>query len=402
MSSGLLNSLIALVSLAFIARLLYLPKVQESSAFKAMVVPLANIMDVGFIVLAPIIVVLVGFDAPLVMLAICLLAIATGFAISYNIRNYEPLIGKPDKLHRVNSWATWALVAASVVNIAYYAQLLMTLVLLPLGDLYSPGLATATSAVVLGVLAFWGFRWGLAALNRIGNRTTAFNLAALAAVLIAFAAFNIQLLVGGDFDLPSFDTSNDSETFRKLLGFFAMVQGFEAARYMGAYFAAEERVSTMRAAQYIATMVFVLLIALTLVLFAGVEAPADGTAIFVISEEVSAFLPFLILTAALGSQLSAIVNSAHSRSEMIIGEIGDRLPQKYTFPLVLVPAIAVVLLTDVTSAVALASRVFAGYFLIQALIAGRLAARSGERGWVAFFIGVGIAMAIVMVLGIPT
>ena len=98
-----------------------------------MVVPMANIMDVGFLVLAPIIVVLVGYRAPLFMLGICLVAVATGLVIAYNIRHYEPLIGTPDRVHRVAAWANWSLFAASMVNIAYYVQLLMTLVLLPLG-----------------------------------------------------------------------------------------------------------------------------------------------------------------------------------------------------------------------------------------------------------------------------
>jgi hypothetical protein len=71
------------------------------------------------------------------MLGLCLLAILTGFATSYNINNYEPLIRKPDPLHRWNSFALWALLAASVVNVGY-AQLLMTLVWLPLGDLVLP------------------------------------------------------------------------------------------------------------------------------------------------------------------------------------------------------------------------------------------------------------------------
>jgi hypothetical protein len=115
--------------------------------------PLVEIMDVGFIVVSPIIILLLGYGAPLAMLAHCLLAILTGFAISYNINNYEPLIGRPDPLHRWNSIALWALVAASIVNVAYYAQLLMTLVWLPLGDLYSPGLVTASAAALASQLS---------------------------------------------------------------------------------------------------------------------------------------------------------------------------------------------------------------------------------------------------------
>jgi hypothetical protein len=401
-SAGLFNSLIAIFTLGGLAWFLYRPKVQASATYKAMVVPLANIMDVGFIVLSPIIVVLVGYDAPWVMLGLCLLAIFMGFAISYNINNYEPLVGKPDKLHRWNSAALWSLVLASVANIAYYALLLMTLVLLPIGDLYSPELASATAAALLAALMVYGFVKGLAKLNDLGNKTTAFNLAAIVAVLVAFAIFNIQRLVGTDFDWPDFNAPNDAETFRKVLGLFALVQGFEASRYLGAYFSTEVRIKTMRSAQYIASIVFVLFVALSLILFATVKVKPDAAAIFTVSSEVSVFLPFLIMAAALGSELSAIVNATESRTDMLAQQVGDRLTKRWTFPLLLVPTILVVLLTDVTSAVALASRVFAVYYLLQAYIAGRLAWRAKKWGWVAVFVALGLAMGAIAVFGIPS
>jgi hypothetical protein len=366
------------------------------------VVPLAEIMDVGFIVFSPIIILLFGYEAPWAMLGLCLLAILTGFAISYNVKNYEPLVGKPDSLHRWNSFALWALLAASVVNVAYYAQLLMTLVWLPLGDLYSPGVVTVTAAVLLAILTIYGFAKGLMALNDLGNKTTAFNLSAIVAVLVAFATFNVQQLVGGDFNWPHLNATADTEAFRKLFGLFVLVQGFESSRYIGAYFSADTRVKTMRAAQYISSAVYVLFVAFTLILFARVKTPANVTAIFEVSEQVSVFLPFLIMAAALGSQLSAIVNDTETRTEMLAGLVGDRFPRQWTFPLFLVPAIVVVVLTDVTAAVALASRVFAAYYLLQALIAAQLARRAGRWGWVVFFTGIGLAMAVVAVFGIPS
>jgi hypothetical protein len=401
-SAGLFSSIVAVVTLAALALVLYRPKVQGSTAYKATVVPLAEIMDVGFIVFSPIIILLFGYEAPWAMLGLCLLAILTGFAISFNIKNYEPLVGKPDPLHRWNSFALWALLAASVVNVAYYAQLLMTLIFLPLGDLYSPGVVTATAAVLLAILTIYGFAKGLMALNDLGNKTTAFNLSAIVAVIVAFATFNVQQLVGGDFDWPHLDPPADAEAFRKLFGLFVLVQGFESSRYIGAYFSADTRVKTMRAAQYISSAVYLLFVALSLILFARVEPPTDVTAIFEVSEQVSVFLPFLIMAAALGSQLSAIVNDTETRTEMLAGLVGDRLPRQWTFPMFLVPAIVVVVLTDVTAVVAMASRVFAAYYLLQALIAGQLAWRAGRGGWVVFFAGIGSAMAVVAVFGIPS
>jgi hypothetical protein len=402
MSAGLLNSILAVLTLAGLAWVLYRPRVQGSAAYKATVVPLANIMDVGFIVLSPIIVVLVGYDALWVMLGLCLLGILTGFAISYNVTNYEPLVGQPDPLHRWNSIALWALICASVANIAYYGQLLMTLVLLPLGDLYSPGLARVTAAALLAIVMVYGFAKGLGALNDLGNKTTAFNLAGIVAVLVAFAAYNVQQLVGADFHWPDFNAANDTEAFRKVLGLFALVQGFEASRYLGGYFPAEMRIKTMRLAQYIASIVFVLFVAFSLILFAKTMVPANTEAIFVVSKQVSVFLPFLIMAVALGSELSAILNATESRTDLLVQQAGDRFSKRWSFPALLVPTILVVMLTDVTSAVALASRVFAAYYLLQAFIAGRLAWRSRSWRWVAFFTGIGLAMGAIAVFGIPS
>ncbi len=316
MQRDVLDGAIGLLVLAAAAWFLYRPKVQQSDRYQALVVPLANIMDVGFLVLSPIIVVLVGYAAPLFMLGICLVAIAAGFVIAYNIRHYEPLVGSPDPLHRVAAVANWSLFAASMANIAYYTMLLMTLVLLPL-ELYSEDRVTTTSVIVLIVVIVVGYSGRLPILNRLGDRTTAFNLAALFAVLAAFAVYNIQEAIGGNWGFPTYEPTVDSTTLRQIVGLFAMVQGFEASRYIGARFSGEVRVSTMRWAQVIATSVFVLLIALVLLPFGQFRPDADATAIFVVSKEVSPYLPWLILAVAVGSQLSAITNATTSRSALL-------------------------------------------------------------------------------------
>lgn len=395
-----LDGIVGVVVLAGTAWFLYRPQVQQSERFQAMVVPLANIMDVGFLVLSPIIVVLVGYAAPLFMLGICLIAIATGFVIAYNIRHYEPLAGAKGPVHTIAATANWALFGASMVNIAYYTQLLMTLVLLPLA-LYSEDRTTVTSVIVLIVIIVVGYRGHLPALNRLGDRTTAFNLAALFAVLAAFAVYNLEEAFVGNWSFPSYSPEIDATTLRQILGLFAMVQGFEASRYIGARFAAELRISTMRWAQIIATVVFVALIALVLLPFGEFRPPADATAIFVVSKEVSPYLPWLILAAAIGSQLSAITNATSSRSDLLIEATQQNVPRKYTFPILLVPAIMIVVFTNVTAAVAIASRVFALYFVIQSVLAVTLASRAKAWMPVAGFSVIGLAMATIAVFGLP-
>ena len=395
-----LDGVIGVVVLVGMTWFLYRPWIQQSERYQAMVVPLANIMDVGFLVLSPIIVVLVGYAAPLFMLGICLIAIATGLVIAYNIRHYEPLVGTSDRLNSVAATANWALFGASMVNIAYYTQLLMTLVLLPLA-LYSENRTTVTSVIVLVVIIVAGYRGHLPALNRLGDRTTAFNLAALFAVLAAFAVYNLLEAFNGSWTFPSYSPEIDTTTVRQLLGLFAMVQGFEASRYIGSRFSGELRISTMRWAQIIATVVFTALIALVLLPFGEFRPQPDATAIFVVSKAVSPYLPWLILAAAIGSQLSAITNATSSRSDLLIEATHETVPRKYTFPILLVPAIMIVIFTNVTSAVAIASRVFALYFVIQSVLAVLLASRA--KAWlpVVGFTVIGLVMASITVFGLP-
>ena len=386
------------LTLLALAYVLYRPRIQQSKDYQATVVPLANIMDVGFILFSPAIVLLVGFRAPFFMLGICLVAIAAGLAIAYNIRNYEPVEGeggRPDRLERISEWS---LLGASMVNIAYYTMILMMLIQLPF-DWDSVNGRTVMGIALLAVLVVIGMSGGMDWLNQAGNRTTAFNLAAVIGIVIAFLVANVQEALGGRWDLgPSPDLG--TEEIRKMIGLFAIVQGFEASRYIGVRFGAERRVSTMRVAQVVSTIVFVLFVVTLLLAFLppppGVED--DASAIFAVSALVGDMLPWLLLLAALGSQTSAIIGATSSRSDMLVNH---KIPRTTTFPIILVPAIMLVIFVDVNMAVNLASRVFAAFFTIQASLALILASRKKNWWAVAGFAGGAVGMLTSMVFGRP-
>jgi hypothetical protein len=393
---------IALLVLAGLAWMLYRPRVQQSEKYQAMVVPLSNIMDVGFIIMSPAIVLLAGYGAPLVMLGICLVAIATGFAMAYNIRHYEPLEGTDDRINVIGHASRWALTFASVINIAYYTLVLVTLALWPL-NMYSERNLAIVGTVLLGSLIVVGFAGGMDRLNDLANKTTAFNLSAVVAIVVAFGVYNLQEALGGREIFPPVDTVIDTQAFRQIIGLFAIVQGFEAARYIGARFAGELRVSTMRIAQVISSVVFVALLAFVLILFVEVTTDFDGKSIFIVADQVGDTMPWLILLAGLGSQTSAIIGATMSRSDMIVSHqvVGLNVSRRATFLILLVPAIALFLLADISQAVTLASRVFAAYFVLQAVIAWILARRKGNWAAVAGFTGIGAMMATIAVFGLP-
>ena len=389
---------LALATIAVLAYALYRPRVQQSSRYQATVVPLANIMDVGFILFSPAIVLLVGFRAPLFMLGICLVAIAAGFAMAYNIRHYEPIQGKGGLPDRIEGIAEWSLLGASMVNIAYYTIVLIALVLLPL-DANTPDRRTLIGAALLVALVVVGMSGGMDWLNRLGDRTTAFNLAAVIGIVVAFVVANVQGAFSGEWDI-SHSPSIGTNEIRTMLGLFAMVQGFEASRYIGVRFAAKERITTMRLAQVISTLVFVVFVFALMASFLpplpGVNA--DGTAIFAVSEVIGPWLPWLLLVAALGSQTSAIIGATSSRSDMLVSR---RVPRTITFPIILIPAILLVIFVDLSVAVNLASRVFAAFFTIQSALAALLAYRRGAWWALAGFVGVGLMMLTILVFGLP-
>ena len=217
------------------------------------------------------------------------------------------------------------------------------------------------------------------------------------AIVVAFMVANIQAVLGGRWELGA-SPDVGSEQIRQMIGLFAMVQGFEASRYIGVRFAAEQRVSRMRIAQVVSTIVFVLLIVFLMGAFLPPQPgiPTDGRSIFAVSTLVGGFMPWLLLVAAIGSQTSAIIGATSSRSDMLVD---NKVPRAVTFPMILVPSILMVFV-DLNVAVNLASRVFAAFFTVQASLAVLLAYR--KRQWAAAgFAGGGVMMLGVLILGLP-
>ncbi|KAB1186971.1 MULTISPECIES: hypothetical protein [Haloferax] len=405
----LVISIVVVVTLLGLSAVLYSSRVQNSEEYQATVVPLANIMDIGFVAMTPIIVFIIGLESPLIMLGLCGLGFTMGWVMRYNIRKYEPIAGGKGALHNVARFGQASLLVASLVNVAYYLQLMggviIILIAVPLGVNLDPGVSRGSGLAVLSLVALGliGFTRGLDQLNKLGEKTTAFNLAAITAIIVGFLAYNVDAVLAGAWALPNYDPPVGSEELRKILGLFAIVQGFEASRYIGSQYSADLRIKTMRIAQIIATIAFVLFPLASLLLFADYRPDsADPISIVLIATVASPILPWLILLLAVGSQASAAVNAISSRSAVLLELTEGGVEERFTYPILAIGAIAVVLVTDVLSAVAIASRVFAAFFAIQCVIALVVASRENE--W-ARFVGiglVGLAMLTIAIFGLPT
>lgn len=265
--------------------------------------------------------------------------------------------------------------------------------------------ATVETVIAVGtlvILGLVGFMFGLDKLNAAGGRTTAFNLAAVTAVVVGFIVYNVVVAVQGNWSIPDYNPPMTTDGFRQILGFFALAQGFEASRYLTAEYGAELRIKTMRTAQIIATVAAVLFPASALLLFAQVRPQPDAAAVAQIAQAASPVLLWLVVLLAIGSEASATINALASRSDVLVLVSKQRIARRYTFPLLAAGSILIVLVTDVLSAVAAASRVFATFYVVQCLIALVLARRNKQwRSGVAIAL-VGIGMAAVAVFGISS
>jgi len=108
---------------------------------------------------------------PLTMLGLCALGFAMGWVMRYNIRQYEPVSDEKGHLRQLERTGRWALITASLVNVAYYLQLMGAAIFFPFGEGTADAATVETiiavgSLVALGVI---GFFFGLARLNRMAS-----------------------------------------------------------------------------------------------------------------------------------------------------------------------------------------------------------------------------------------
>ena len=86
---------------------------------------------------------------------------------------------------------------------------------------------------------------------------------------------------------------------RMLAGTQPVVQGFETSRYPGAAYDTETRIRTMRHAQIISGIIYIVFLALASPLLATFHGTRDETAIITMSGQVAAVLPAMLVLAAI-------------------------------------------------------------------------------------------------------
>lgn len=401
----MLNTLILATALLLTLYLAFSRRLAGSSAWKATVTPLASIMGSGFLVSAPLLAITVGNLALFCMAALLLLAYGVGAAIRFNIRYFEPIENSGHgPAQDIAFLSRIVLAGAYFISVTYYLQLLAAFLLKAFGteDAFYAHLITTALLLVIGGIGMWR---GLGELEKVERYAVSLNLGMIAALLLGLLVYNIRLAASGHWQLPDISSAIDLHDFRVLLGLLIVVQGFETSRYLQEGHSSDERIRTMRLAQWLSSGIYLLFIALATVLFHG-KLTADVTAITTMVMPVASVLPILIAVAAIGSQFSAAVADTSGAGGLIEDIAHKKLPVRYAYLAIILITVVLTWQTDVNEIIAYASRAFALFYMLQCTVAFVVAwqrrALPNRRRYLGLFALLTLLCALIFVFGIPS
>jgi len=379
----ILDIVLILIAIS-LAGLSLLPRVRKNIWWGATVTPLASIIGSGFLVIAPLLAAAVGSYPPVARLLIILLAYTVGHAIRYNIKYAEPLEAAktgPIVLKLASRLSGISLSIAYVISVAFYIRLLASFALsmTPYNTgFYEDILAT----VILASIALIGLLRGLRGLEVVETVSVSIKLSIIAALLVGLFWHNLGTgiwraeLVAEDVDVWT--------RLRMLGGMLLVVQGFETSRYLGASYPAEMRRKTMKWAQLSSALIYLAFVALVVPVLVYLPAgKPDETAIIGITSHVATVLPFLLVIAALMSQLSAGIADTVGSGGLVVEETGGRISERHAYPILIALSISLIWMFDIFVVISIASRTFAFYYMLQAAIAAMIARQNRQFGQMA-------------------
>lgn len=376
----MLNALIIGVTVLTGAILLY-PRLANAPLWRAAITPLASIIGSGFLVLGPILDASYGRDALLVMAALCIVAYLFGAAIRFNIRHVEGQAAGA-MIRRLESASSWALAFAYIVSVAYYLNLLgaFAVSLTDLDDAFHAKLVTSG---VFAVILLVGWTQGFGALERMEQVTVGVKLSIIMGLLFGLGWFFADRAGAGELMVkPSQIHGWAAVTLA--FGLLVTVQGFETSRYLGAEYDAETRIRSMRLAQWVAAVIYMVYIAFLSFSFAPDAIELNETAIIDLMAIVAPILPMLLIAAALSAQFSAAVADTGGAGGLLVELTRGRVSARAGYAILVAAGLALTWGASVFEIVSYASRAFAVYYALQAAIAARAAfqtAASSGRAW---------------------
>jgi hypothetical protein len=344
---------------------------KSSNLIKATITPLSSIFGSGFLIIVPILAGAVGVYSVPAMAAVCALAFAVGSVIRYNIVHVEPaLANKPrESTESFERTSDFALVIAYVISVCLYLHILSSFVL---GSFHADTELNENimTTAIIGLIMLIGLTKGLddlAVLEKWGLYIT------LVIILLLVAGFSWYGWTASQsaegITLFKAKAHTPWEVLTIVAGTLIVVQGFETPRYLGNDFDSKTRVSASRWSQIISTGVYLVFIGVAIPLVHTLNGQYDDNSLIKLAGAASGLLIAPLVIGAALSQFSAAVADTLSATGNMQEVTKGSLKAKFGTVLVGGGAIALSWSANTLEILALASRAFAFYYMLQCLVA---------------------------------
>lgn len=361
-------SYIYIVLALIILFILYLKRIRTNKLWKATMTPLASIIGSGFLIAAPILDRLAGESAPFLMILLCVLSFCIGEVIRWNIKDVEPLLDSKNSkksLQLNERICDISLCFAYVLSITYYLYLFSSFMLKMLNSSNAFNEKVVVSIVLISI-ALVGHRKGLSSLEKVETVSVNIKLSIIITFLFSlllFYIFKYEEVV--NITQPQFHMSD----IGIILGLLIMVQGFETSRYLSEDYDSRTRVKSMRWAQIISTVIYVLLIVLFIPVFKQhpLGDVVSETSVIDVGKYIFLFAPGFLYLAAMMSQLSASVADMGGSGGLISEVTKSKISSKNAYLIISTLGVLVVWIFDIFEVISYASKAFAFYYFLQAI-----------------------------------
>jgi len=357
--------------------------------------PLASIFGSGFLVITPILAGAVGIYSVFAMAGVCAFAYAVGSVIRYNIVHTEPILAaKPSEATlSFERSSDLALVLAYVISVCLYLHILSSFVLgsFHLDTELNENLLTTSIIILIMVI---GLTKGLDELEVLEKWALYITLIIIVVLVIGFANYGwTSWQSASGITLFKATPHTPWEMLTIVAGTLIVVQGFETPRYLGGEFKANVRVSASRWSQIISTFVYIVFIVVVMPLVHTLNGQYNDNSLIKLAGVASGLLIIPLVIAAAFSQFSAAVADTVAATGNMEEVTHHHLKAKFGTILVGGGAISLAWSANTLEIVAIASRAFAFYYMLQCLVAITVSKSLVQR------IGM---LALVVVLGFIT
>ncbi len=393
------NGLLVAIALVVVL-LLTRRKLRRSELWQATLTPLSSIIGSGFLVMAPLLASIVGLWAPVVICGVVLLAYSIGSVIRFNIMHVAPQTQERHgflNLHDLDYVGKIVLVIAYVIAVAFYLELLSSFSLNYIG-IDDPFLERCITTSIIVFIGLVGYLKGLSGLEKLEMFAMTLQLAVLSALIVGLLVYSVTAFEDG-VTVVANESNSVNTKVRMLAGVLLIVQGFETSRFLGEKYVPAIRVQSMRIAQWISGTVFIGSVALLMPVVQTMNLIEINLAEIVVAlTPVAVVLPVILMVAAVLSQFSAAVADTGGGGGLLAENSAQRVTTRFGYVCVCVSSILLVWAVELLEIIALASRAFAAYYLIQTIIALVVNQRSVQDRTLLFWLRQVFFSAIALIL----